>query len=251
MIVLKLLLWILLLLIVLVFFVPYGVDAGYEGGAVWLRVAAGPFRFTLYPKKPPSEKQKARAEKKREKEKAKAEKQREKEKEKKKTAEPKEQKTAKEKKPKGKNETIKVRKKIDMDIDHIMMYLKLASHAIRRLFKSFTIDLFRLHYTVGCMDPYTTAMQYGYACTAIETLPALTGEIIHVRKNDIEIAADFTRDTPTAAVRIVLTLQLYKIVHMGVAFLAEYLIWNRKLRAERAAAVTTEREDKNGRQQDQ
>ena len=65
------------------------------------------------------------------------------------------------------------------------------------------------------------------------------------------IDSDFTADSPSAAVRIVLTLQLYKIVHMAVAFLAEYISWNRKLKAESVSAVTKKREDENGRQQDQ
>ncbi len=238
--ILKIILIILLALIALIFFVPYGVDAGYEDGAAWLKVAAGPFRLTLYPKKPQSEKQQAREEKKRQKKEAK-----------KKTAESKKPEKPSEEKPKVNNETIKLRRQLPMDFDHIMMYLKLASHAIRRFFNSFTIDLFRLHYTAAGRDPYATAMQYGYACSAVETLPALTGQIIRVRKNDVAIDSDFTADSPSAAVRIVLTLQLYKIVHMAVAFLAEYISWNRKLKAESVSAVTKKREDENGRQQDQ
>jgi len=232
-------LMILLLLILLIFFVPYGVDAAYEEGAVSLRVAAGPFRVTLYPKKPPTEKQRRRAEKKQEKKEAK------------KAQQAKKPEESAEEQPKGKNETIKVRKKLPMDFEHLMLYLKLAAHALRRFFRSFTIDLFRLHYTAGSMDPYATAMQYGYACSAAEALPSLAGEIIHVRKKDVVIASDFTADHPAVGVRIVLTLQLYKLVHMAVAFLTEYLIWNRRLRREKASASISEREEENGRQQDQ
>ena len=48
---------ILLALIVLVFFVPYGVDAAYENGQARLSVRAGPVSIRLYPKKPKTAKQ--------------------------------------------------------------------------------------------------------------------------------------------------------------------------------------------------
>ena len=233
-------LMILLALILLIFFVPYGVDAAYEEGTAVVRIAAGPFRYTLYPKKPQTEKQKIKAQKKQQKKEAK-----------KKAAEAKKPAEEQPEKPGAKNETIKLREKLPMDFDHLMMYLKLASHAIRRFFKSFAIDLFKLHYTVAGFDPYNTAMQYGCVCSAVEALPEFTGEIIHVRKNDVRIATDFTADKPVIAVRIVFTVQLFKLVHMAVAFLTEYLIWNRKLRRETVSAPISERKEENGRQQDQ
>ena len=231
---------ILLALILLIFFVPYGVDAAYEEGKATLRVAAGPFRLTLYPKKPLTEKQKIRARKKQQKKEAK-----------KKAAEAKKPTEDQAEKRASKNETIKIRKKLPMDFDHLMMYLKLATNAVRRLFGSFTIDLFKLHYTVAGHDPYNTAMQYGYVCSAVEALPEFAGEIIHVRKNDVLIASDFITDKPEIAVRIVFTLQLFKLVHLAVAFLTEFFIWNRKLRRQSASASTSERKEENGRQQDQ
>ena len=61
--------WIIILavlaaLILLVFFVPYGVEASYEDGVFRLGIKAGPIYIGLFPKKPLTEKQKARKEKK-------------------------------------------------------------------------------------------------------------------------------------------------------------------------------------------
>ena len=60
--------WIILavlaVLILLVFFVPYGVDVSYAEEALKLGVKAGPFRIWLLPKKPLSEKQSLKAEQK-------------------------------------------------------------------------------------------------------------------------------------------------------------------------------------------
>ena len=61
MIVLKILLWILLLVILLVFFVPYGIDAAYEDQVLSLRIKAGPIRVAVWPRKPPSARQRERA----------------------------------------------------------------------------------------------------------------------------------------------------------------------------------------------
>ena len=162
---------ILLALLLLIFVVPYGVDASYAQGVLRVKIKAGPIRLQIYPRKPPTPKQQARAEKKRAKKEAKkraAE-------EKKKNAEP------------SRDETIKVKKKRAFDLDFILALLKMAAHAIRRFFRSFRIDLFRLHYVAATPDPYDTAMQYGTICAAVQELSSLKGNVIRVGRKDIEI----------------------------------------------------------------
>lgn len=238
----RILLLILLLLILLIFFVPYGVDAGYEEGRLFLRVKAGPFHLTLWPKRPLTEKQRARKEKK----KAKAE-------AKKKAAQAKKdgEKKKDDGKPKGTDETITVRKKPEWDLDTILALARMALHAIRRFFRSFTVDFLKIHYTVACRDPYETAMQYGQLCAAVEELPALCGDVIRIRRRDIVIGSDFVESSPAVSARIVLTIQLFRIVHMAAAFLAEYVGWKLKNRKEKKASASLERKDDNGRQPDQ
>jgi len=224
----------LLALLLLIFAVPYGVDVSYVQGVLGLKIKVGPFRVRILPKKPLTPRQQARAEKKKEKKLAK-------------------KKAAEEKKASAgpsRDETIKVKKKREWDFDFLLALLKMGAHAIRRFFHSFRIDLFRLHYVVATPDPYNTAMQYGYICSAVQELPNLTGKVIRVGRKDIEIGSDFTADKPVIDARIVLSLQLFRLVHLAVAFAVEYLQWKINNRRKKAAA-TSERKDDNGREQDQ
>ena len=221
-------------LILLVFFLPYGVDVGYADEVLRVGIKAGPIRVWLLPKKPLTEKQKQRAEakkvKKEERRAAKA------------------AKKAAAAKDKEINDAVTVKPKPKLDFDTIVALLRMGSHAIRRFFRSFTVNFFQLHYTVACRDPYDTAIQYGMACAAAEALPALAGKKIRVLRRDIEIGADYTSEEPVIAVRIVLSLQLFRLVHLAVALGVEFLKWKINSRREEPAAATNERKDDNGRE---
>ena len=232
------LLAVLAVLILLIFFVPYGVDAAYEDGVFRLGIQAGPFRIGLYPKKPPTPRQIARRERKKSKKQAAAEE--------KDAAEPDAEKPPEEKKEKL-DETEKIPKKRELDLDTILALLKMGVHAIRRFFRSFTVNYFKLHCTVASRDPYTTAMEYAALCSTMEALPAMCGPVIRVHRRDIVIGSDFLSEAPTFSGRITLTLQLFRLVHLAVAFLVEYLIFTIKRRAAKKAAAS-ERKDENGRQ---
>ena len=230
--------WIILavlaVLILLVFFLPYGVDVGYADEVLRVGIKAGPIRVWLLPKKPLTEKQKQRAEAK----KAKKEERRA----------AKAAKKAAAAKDKEINDAVTVKPKPKLDFDTIVTLLRMGSHAIRRFFRSFTVNFFQLHYTVACRDPYDTAIQYGMACAAAEALPALAGKKIRVLRRDIEIGADYTSEEPVIAVRIVLSLQLFRLVHLAVALGVEFLKWKINSRREEPAAATNERKDDNGRE---
>lgn len=230
--------WIILavlaVLILLVFFLPYGVDVGYADEVLRVGIKAGPIRVWLLPKKPLTEKQKQKAEAK----KAKKEERRA----------AKAAKKAAAAKDKEINDAVTVKPKPKLDFDTIVTLLRMGSHAIRRFFRSFTVNFFQLHYTVACRDPYDTAIQYGMACAAAEALPALAGKKIRVLRRDIEIGADYTSEEPVIAVHIVLSLQLFRLVHLAVALGVEFLKWKINSRREEPAAATNERKDDNGRE---
>lgn len=209
----------MLALILLIFFVPYGVDVSYDAGAVDLRIKAGPVRVPI-----PLGKKGKRDKK------------------------PKKNKSADKDVT---DETVKVKPKEKPDYDFLLALTGMALRAIRRFIKSFSVDFFKLHYTVAGSDPYQTAMQYGYACQAVETLPLLVGDAVIVRRRDIAIAPDFTADRPEIAVRVVISLQLYKLVHLAAAFGAEFLQWKINDRREKKAAAVSERTENHGRQQNQ
>ena len=167
--------WIILavlaILILLVFFLPYGVDVGYADEVLRVGIKAGPLRIWLLPKKPLTEKQRLKAEAKKAKKEARRA--------------AKAAKKAAAAKEKEINDSVTVKPKPKLDFDTIVALLRMSSHAIRRFFRSFTVNFFQLHYTVACRDPYDTAVQYGMACAAAETLPALAGKKIRVLRRDI------------------------------------------------------------------
>lgn len=230
--------WIILavlaVLILLVFFLPYGVDVGYADEVLRVGIKAGPIRVWLLPKKPLTEKQKQKAEAKKAKKEARRA--------------AKAAKKAAATKDKEINDAVTVKPKPKLDFDTIVALLRMGSHAIRRFFRSFTVNFFQLHYTVACRDPYDTAIQYGMACAAAEALPALAGKKIRVLRRDIEIGADYTSEEPVIAVHIVLSLQLFRLVHLAVALGVEFLKWKINSRREEPAAATNERKDDNGRE---
>ena len=230
--------WIILavlaVLILLVFFLPYGVDVGYADEVLRVGIKAGPIRVWLLPKKPLTEKQKQKAEAKKAKKEARRA--------------AKAAKKAAAAKDKEINDAVTVKPKPKLDFDAIVALLRMGSHAIRRFFRSFTVNFFQLHYTVACRDPYDTAIQYGMACAAAEALPALAGKKIRVLRRDIEIGADYTSEEPVIAVHIVLSLQLFRLVHLAVALGVEFLKWKINSRREEPAAATNERKDDNGRE---
>ena len=231
--------WIILavlaILILLVFFLPYGVDVGYADEVLRVGIKAGPLRIWLLPKKPLTEKQRLKAEAKKAKKEARRA--------------AKAAKKAAAAKEKEINDSVTVKPKPKLDFDTIVALLRMGSHAIRRFFRNLTVNFFQLHYTVACRDPYDTAIQYGMACAAAETLPALAGKKIRVLRRDIEIGADYTSEEPTVSARIVLSLQLFRLVHLAVALGAEFLKWKINSRPEdKPAAATNERKDDNGRE---
>lgn len=234
---LLIILGILLLLILLVFVVPYGVDIIYRDEILRLGIKAGPIRIWILPKKPKSPKQQEKARRKKEKKEAK--------KAAKKAA--KEAKDAEKKKNGIKDDKQKVKEKKKPGFDFILALLKMGAHAIRRFFRSFSIDFFGLHFTVATDDPYKTAIQYGSICSAVEALPSIAGNVIHIKKKDICIGSDFTVSKPTADIRITLSLQLCKIVHVAFAFAAEFIKWKIKHPGEDPAEAM-ERMNDNGRE---
>ncbi len=200
------------LFIALIFFVPYGIGVRYDGESVFVTVRAWFLRFRVFPRKPLTEKQKARKEEKKQKKKQKKEKE------------------TSESLDDPKNTSEKVKKKSPPDPEFLLALLKMGIHAIRRFFRSFTVDLFRLHLIVASPDPYDTAIRYGSICSAVEALPELCGNRIRVLRRDIEIGSDYLAERPAFTGEIVITLQLFRLVHMAVAFAAEFLIWKIKNR---------------------
>lgn len=217
-------------LILLIFFVPYGVDAAYEGGELRLKVKAGFLRVTILPRKE-KEKTEAQLQKEAERKARKAEKKAAKKAEKEAAA------AAAPPKPKKKP-----------DIRFLLALAQMGLRAVKRLFRSFSIDFLKLHYVAATDDPCDTATQYAWLGAAFNAIAATAGKRIRVKKSDVRLDADFTEETPQIEVRLVVSLQLYKVVALAVAFGIEYLKWKKQ---HPTGTDTRERTDEHGRESDQ
>lgn len=227
---------VLAILILLVFFLPYGVDVGYADEVLRVGIKAGPLRIWLLPKKPLTEKQRLKAEAK----KAKKEARRAARAAKKAAA-------AKEKEI---NDSVTVKPKPKLDFDTIVALLRMGSHAIRRFFRSFTVNFFQLHYTVACRDPYDTAIQYGMGRAPRRRRSRRWRERRSVFSGVTSRSARTIHRKSRRSLRAsVLSLQLFRLVHLAVALGVEFLKWKINSRPEdKPAAATNERKDDNGRE---
>lgn len=219
---------IIMAILLLLFVVPYGVDAIYEEGIFRLGVKLGPIRIWVIPQKTKTEKQLLRQQKK---------------------AERKREKKALKDAEKQQNQSITVKPKKPLDLPFIFALIKMGIRAVRRVFHSFVIDRLKLHYVVATKDPYETAIQYSYLCAAVAAIPEIAGDAIRIRKPDVQIGMDFTREKPEFCGRILISLQLYKIVLIALSFAVELIRWKRTHR--RSDVIANERKDENGREQDQ
>ena len=177
-------------------------------GAVGLKVKAGPFRVTVL------------GGKKREKPK--------------KPEKPKPEKPKKEKKP--------------PDFGLILDLLKLGFRALGRFRRKLSVDFFAFRFTAAASDPYAAAMLYGRLCAAFETVLRLVGTAFRVTERDIALDVDFEAESPKIDTRLILTIQIWKILYIGLAFGAGFLRLRLRRRGEQRAK---EREEAHGKQHDQ
>lgn len=176
-------LWILLgaaLLLTAFNLLKVGVDAAYDGETLVLRAKAGPVKLTILPKQEKPKKQ---------------------------------EKKKKQKPPKEKPEKPKEKTKLPLST-----LLKLAEHvlqAIGSFRRKLQVDLLRLRVRVGTPDPYNTAMYYGWLQSAVCGLQPMAARALNVRRQEVQLAPDFTSDAVSADGRLILTIRIGQIV--GIA----------------------------------
>lgn len=198
---------IILALLILLLLLPVGVDASFLGGALTVKVKAGPVKLRLIPARKKKEKPG---------------------KEKKKKAKPPKEKKAPEEKKKQK-----------LTRDDIFGIARLGLKALSRLRKSLSIDLLMLHLTAGAEDPYDAVMQYGYVNAGLGALLPLLHRAVKVRKEDIATAVDLNSGKTSVDLRLAATLQIWEILYIALCAGVGFLGWmhKRKKRAKQETAV--------------
>lgn len=181
-------LWILLiiaLLLTAVNLLRVGVDAEYDGEALFLRVKAGPVKITILPKKE-------------------------------KPAKPKKKKKEKPPKDDADEEQPKKKKKSPLTLPTLLKLVRPALEAVGAFRRKLSVDLLRLHARIGSADPYSTAMTFGYLQSAVYGLHPLAERALNVKERDVWLTPDFTSDGIAAEGRLILTICIGQIVMIAL-----------------------------------
>ena len=181
-------LWILLIIALLLTafnLLRVGVDAEYDGEALFLRVKAGPVKITILPKRE-------------------------------KPAKPKKKKKEKPPKDDKDEEQPKKKKKSPLTLPTLLKLVRPALEAVGTFRRKLSVDLLRLHARVGSGDPYSTAMTFGYLQSAVYGLHPLAERALNVKERDVWLTPDFTSDGIAAEGRLILTIRIGQIVWIAL-----------------------------------
>ena len=183
----------IIVLAVLAFFVilgllRVGVIAEYSEEGFDLKVIAGPVRIKLLPGKdePKTEKKK----------KVKKEK-------------PKKQKAKKE--DEGKSSE---KKKKGGPVEIVKAVLPTALKTIGRFFKHLRIDVLTIRYALSGDDPYSVAMNYGYASGALGYICPILDRNFKIKKWDINVYPSFTEPEETMYIKAKATIAIWELIYI-------------------------------------
>lgn len=171
---------IILAVLALLLYLPVGVDVGYTGGQVLLRVRAGALAFTVLPRKAG----------------------------KKKSKKPKKQSPAEQKSGQPKE-----KRKLPVTKDDILDAAELLIRSIKKL--RFRVSRLKLHFVSAFDDPYNTAMVYGYVCAAVNAL-----RMDRVKGADIQLSADFMAEHWSADAACSITIRIWYMMKFVCSVLA-------------------------------
>ncbi len=193
------------LVLLLIGLIPVGVDAAWDG-ALTLAVRAGPLSFRIGGKgdKPADGDGEEKAEKK----------------------------AGKKRKKKKKPEDGERPKRGLPPTPVLKSIVRRGWRALCRLVASLRVDVLRVHFTSAFGDPYTTAMAYAAAGTAMEGLLRAGGG--HIRFSDLRADVDFDADSPVIDGRVRVTIRIFRAVgaalRLGFGVLWDYLRYIREVK---------------------
>ena len=203
---------IILILFLLILALPVGADAAFGGDGASLRLKLGPFRRTLLPAPPKRKKEKPE------------------------TAEEPEEKA--EKKSKGKR---------SLTLDDLLTLAGIALDTLRAFRLRLSVDRLVLHWTAAAADPYDAVQQYGRVNAALGVLAGKAHNALKIREEDVQTDLDLTAERPVISGRLILSIQIWEILIIGLGALCKALRWlMKKKRRERAAAAAEERSNEDG-----
>lgn len=91
---------------------------------------------------------------------------------------------------------------------------------VARILRTPKLDLLRLHMTVGGSDAEICAMNYGRICGALSAGLPLVQRIFIVKKQDIDVSCDFSRQETDILAEVEATVHVYEVVALLFSGLA-------------------------------
>lgn len=183
----------IIVLAVLAFFVilgllRVGVIAEYSEEGFELKAIAGPVRINLLggDKKPKADKKKKENKKK----------------------------TKDQKNPKQKDTKSSEKQKKGGPVRIIKAVLPTALQTIGRFFKHLQIDVLTVRYALSGDDPYSVAMNYGYASGALGFLCPILDRNFKIKKWDINVYPSFTEPEETMYIKAKSTIAIWELVYI-------------------------------------
>ena len=173
---------IIVALILLILFIPIGVDLGNEGGEFHLSAKVSALLIQILPKKPEEEKKPK-----------------------------KEKKKKKKKKKKPEEEEGEEKRSLPFNRDERLELLRIVLKGIGKFGRAWKVDRFVLHYIAAGDDPYDTAMTYGKVNAALSSLAPLCKKRFQVRDCSVWTDVDFTRDKTFLELGLAMTITFWRL----------------------------------------
>lgn len=171
--------------------IPLGIDGGYNGKKLILLVRIGLLNIRIFPRAPKHTELKnpKRIEK------------------------TKNRKHLSKKSPQKKPQTMKAYKAL----------AKIGLTTLGRLRRKLHVDYLRIHYTFATDDPFNTAVGFAMSSAVLGAIMPLVDEAFDTDERDIGTSFDFLSDRPTFDCWITLTIHVWEVFYIAIAFGIDYL----------------------------
>lgn len=188
--------WILALgILLLLAFLPLGIQLGYHADGVRVKLHIGPLKFTLYPGRKNPDKKQEEAES---------------------------QNTEKQSVPVPEGE----KKENGGTLTDFMPLIKTALDLLCDLRRKIRVKELYLRWIMASSDPADLAIHYGRAWAALGNLMPQLEQLFVIQKRDVEVECDFTASESKCVARLDVTITLGRalalVVIYGIRVLKEY-----------------------------
>lgn len=183
---------IVLLVLTVLLLTPLGIDGGYSGKNLVLGIRIGFLNIRVFPKKKKYTKPKI----------------------------PKQKKI-----PKQTSEKAEGAEKSEkpFDIEMLKGIIKPVLKSLGRFRKKLHVDYLRIRYTFATDDPFKTAMGFGVSSAALGAIIPLIDNAFDIGERDVGTSFDFLSDRPTFDCWITMSIQVWEIFYIAIAFGIDYL----------------------------